>query len=86
MTSSTVGLRLDAETQTRLKKLGQERDRSPHYLMKQAVEHYLAREEAIEAEKELTLARWEKFELTGEALPHDEVKNWAKSLPSSQDI
>ena len=80
MASNTVGIRLDEETQARLKKLGRNRDRSPHYLMKEAVETYLAREEAIEAEKALTRARWQKFELTGEALSHDDVKDWVKSL------
>ena len=80
MASNTVGIRLDEETQARLKKLGRNRDRSPHYLMKEAVETYLAREEIIEAEKMLIKERWEKFELTGETLSHDDVKDWAKSL------
>lgn len=80
MANSTVGLRLDDEIQNRLKELGARRDRSPHYLMKTAVERYLEQEEAIEAERDLTQARWEKYELTGETIAHDEVKAWAKTL------
>lgn len=77
---STVALRLDHDTQQRLKALGRARDRSPHYLMKQAVEKFLAREEELEREKLLTQSRWERFELTGETIAHSEVKEWIASL------
>ena len=83
MSTATVGIRLGSDMQTRLKVLGNRRDRSPHYLMKEAVEIYLKREEQIEAEKTLLRTRWEKFELTGEAVSHDDVKAWAKSLSQS---
>ena len=80
MANLTVGIRLDRTTQDRLKTLGKTRDRSPHYLMKEAVEKYLATEEAIEAERALVQSRWEKFDFTGEILNHDEVKSWAAAL------
>ena len=80
MNKMTVGLRLDRETQDRLKKLAQVRDRSPHYLMTQAVETYLDREEAIEAENELMQSRWEVFALTGETLSQAEIETWARQL------
>jgi len=80
MTKSTLGIRLDDDTQVRLKTLGQKRDRSPHYLMKEAIEEYLRREETLEAEKALMQARWEKYELTGETVDHSKVKAWANSL------
>ena len=83
MTNTTVGLRLDAQTQDRLKNLGKRRDRSPHYLMKEAVQKYLESEEAVEAERDIVLSRWEHFELTGECLPHDDIKSWASSLGES---
>ncbi|MCY3598296.1 MAG: hypothetical protein OXG71_12765 [Rhodospirillales bacterium] len=45
--------------------------------MKAAVERYLEIEEALEAERRLVKDRWERFELTGEALEHADVKSWA---------
>ena len=84
MAKSTLGIRLDDDTQARLKKLGEQRDRSPHYLMKEAIDAYLKREEAVESEKELMVERWKAFELTGETLAHDDVKVWAASLSSAQ--
>jgi len=80
MANTTVGIRLDDEIQARLKNLGNIRDRSPHYLMKEAVATYLNREEEIEAEKALLKARWNKFELTGEAISHSDMKSWASTL------
>jgi len=78
----TVGLRLDEETQRRLKELAQVRDRTPHYLMKEAVTKYLEGEELIEAEKAILIARWEQYEITGEAIDHEDVKSWAAKLTS----
>jgi predicted transcriptional regulator len=39
------GIKLDDETQRHLKALVVKRDRSPHWLMRTAIENYLAREE-----------------------------------------
>lgn len=83
MPNSTVAVRLDAETQARLKALGSRRDRSPHYLMKEAVEQYLATEEAVEAELELMRDRWKRYELTGEHLTQDDMTAWAESLATT---
>ena len=84
MAQTTLGIRLDENTQKRLKKLGKSRDRSPHYLMKEAIEAYLTHEEAIESEKALMRERWQAFELTGETISQDEMKLWAASLANNK--
>ena len=80
MASATVGVRLNEDTQKRLETLGKARDRSPHYLMKAAVERFLEIEEALENERQLIKSRWEKYELTGETVDHVDVKAWAASV------
>jgi len=80
MANPTIGVRLSDATYRRLKALGKARDRSPHYLMKAAIERYLEIEEALEAERRLVKDRWERFELTGEALEHADVKSWASGF------
>lgn len=85
MAQPTIGIRLEEEIQLRLKALGEQRDRSPHYLMKQAILAYLEQEEAVEAEKALMQARWERFELTGETLSQDEMTAWAAGLTHGAD-
>ena len=84
MANSTVGIRLDEETQERLKKLGKNRDRTPHYLMKEAVAAYLVKEEAIDQEDALLQARWDKFALTGESLTQGDMENWLDTLIKSK--
>ncbi len=85
MAKAPTGLRLSEDVQRRLEALGKARDRSPHYLMKAAVERYLETEEAVEAERQLVSARWERFEVTGEALDHTEVEAWAAGLAGADD-
>ena len=82
MGNATIGVRLSEETKRRLEALGQARDRSPHYLMKAALERFLDAEEALEAERQIMKSRWETFELTGETLDHAEVAAWAEGLAS----
>lgn len=84
MSTSTVGIRLDTQTQNRLKSLGKSRDRSPHYLMKEAVERYLATEESIESERQITAARWQQYEVTGQTISHAEMTDWANKLTNSK--
>ena len=80
MANSTVGVRLSKDTQHRLEALSKARDRTPHYLMKAAIERFLDVEEALESERQLVKSRWEKYELTGETIDHAEVTAWAASL------
>ncbi|MEM8497173.1 MAG: ribbon-helix-helix domain-containing protein [Pseudomonadota bacterium] len=83
MARTTVGVRLNEDTQHRLEALGKARDRSPHYLMKAAVERFLDIEEAVESERQIVKSRWEKYELTGETVDHSDVRAWATSVRPS---
>ena len=78
--TATRGIKLDEQTHARLKALAELRDRSPHWLMKTAIVEYLDREEAYEREKREDMARWERYQLTGEAVPHDQVSAWLTSV------
>jgi predicted transcriptional regulator len=72
----SVGLKLEKDVKTRLKRLGQLRDRSPHWLMREAIVAFLDREERLEREKREDQERWENYVLTGESIPHDEMVKW----------
>ncbi len=80
MANPTTGIRLKDDTKTRLETLGKARDRSTSYLMNEAIEKFLDVEEALEAERQLVKSRWEKFELTGETIAHEDIKSWASGL------
>jgi predicted transcriptional regulator len=77
---TTQGIKLDDDTQARLKSLAEKRKRTPHWLMRSAIEDYLNREERYEAEKAEDMARWDHYLITGNALEHEKVEGWLKDL------
>jgi predicted transcriptional regulator len=78
--ATTQGIKLDDDTRRRLKALGEMRNRSPHWLMRTAIQAYLDREEKYEREKREDMARWERYQLTGEAVSHDAATRWLDDL------
>jgi predicted transcriptional regulator len=80
MDTSTMGVKLDAETRARLKKLGETRQRSPHWLMKEAIRRYLEVEERYEQEKAEDLARYQEYLDTGTYITHTDMMAWLDAL------
>jgi predicted transcriptional regulator len=85
MASTTVGVKLDDEMRERLKALGEHKRRSTHWLMKEAIRDYVEREEQVERERQLTLERWERYEMAGESVRHEEVEEWLDSLGTARE-
>ncbi len=83
--TTTQGVKLDESTCQRLKELGKLRDRSPHWLMRAAIEKYLDQEERFEIEKREDMERWERYQLTGNAVPHEKVKSWLGELAAGKE-
>lgn len=83
--AETQGIKLDARTRQRLKALGEVRDRSPHWLMKAAIERYLDQEEEYEREKREDLERWEEYKLTGKHISHEHMMAWLSELAAGKD-
>jgi len=71
--STTIGLKLDDETRERLKALGEIKDRSSHWIMKQAIADYLKREETSEREKQEDMKRWQAYQETGEFITNEDA-------------
>jgi predicted transcriptional regulator len=83
--TTSQGIKLDEETRARLKRLAEKRQRSPHWLMRAAIESYLDREEAYEREKGEDMARWDHYLATGMAVENDKAKNWLNDLARGKD-
>jgi predicted transcriptional regulator len=79
-------VKLDDDTYERLKALGETRQRTPHWLMKTAIEQFVEREEAYEREKREDLERWERYKLTGQGVPHSAVKEWLASWGTENEL
>ncbi|MGH6953104.1 MAG: CopG family ribbon-helix-helix protein, partial [Alphaproteobacteria bacterium] len=64
-TLPTTSLKLDAETKVRLQRLADARRRSAHWLMREAIEQYIEREERRESLRRDALAAWAEYQATG---------------------
>ena len=84
--SQIKGVKLNDTTQQRLAALARIPDRSPHWLMCKAIETFLDREENYEREKREDMGRWERYQLTGEAIPHEKAAEWIESLAQGKVI
>ncbi len=82
--STTQAIKLDDEMNNRLKALALQRDRSAHWLMREALQRYLAEEERYEREKAEDLAEYEDYLLTGKAVDNETVTSWLNELASGK--
>lgn len=82
--ATTQGIKLDDKTRDRLKSLAEKRKRSPHWIMKTAIESYLEREESYEREKSEDMERWEQYQLTGQFVDQESVEHLLKDLSENK--
>lgn len=84
MDTTTLGIKLDIKMRDRLKALGRKKDRATHWLIKKAIEEYLAKEEHAERERREDEKRWERYQATGEAIPNEKVVAWLDELAAGK--
>lgn len=85
MEKTTVGVKLEPAIRKRLRALGKSKQRSTHWLMKEAIQRYLDEEEEQERAKQETLERWERYEATGKAVSNADVTGWLKSWGTEKE-
>ncbi|PFH09147.1 putative transcriptional regulator [Collimonas sp. PA-H2] len=69
-------LKIDDDLKGRVQHLAGLRRRSPHWIMREAIEQYVEREEARESFKQEALASWTAYQETGRHLTGQEVRTW----------
>jgi predicted transcriptional regulator len=83
--SITQGIKLDDETNKRLKTLSLQRKRSAHWLMRDAIERYLTEEEQYEREKAEDISEYEDYLQTGRGLSQKEMGAWLDKLVENKN-
>ncbi len=73
---ATTTLKLDDGLKDRIKRLAEARQRTPHWIMREAIADYVQREEAREAFQREAMDSWRAFRETGEHLRGTEVDAW----------
>ena len=85
-TRPTTSVKLDEGLRERLHRLAQARRRSPHWVMREAIEQYVNREEKREQFLREAMAAWNEYAATGLHLSGVEVDRWLARLEAGEDI
>ena len=84
-TARPVAVKLDQEQRDRIKRIADARHRTPHWIMREAIQQYVEREEKREAFRQDGLQAWRNYETTGLHVTHEEADDWLAKLESGQD-
>lgn len=80
-----VAIKIDEDTKARIKRLADVRQRTPHWLMREAIKQYVDREEKREVFRQDALNAWEAFRSNGLHVTADEADGWMAQLEQGQD-
>lgn len=81
-----VSLKIDAQTKDRIKRLAQTRQRSAHWVMRQAIEQYVDREEKRDAFRAQALQAWQDYQETGLHVNGQEAVTWLESWGNDDEL
>jgi predicted transcriptional regulator len=84
-TRLTTSLKLDSAVKTRLQRLAETRRRSAHWLMREAIEQYVDREEHRDRLRQDALAAWAEYQATGRHATAEEADAWLARLEAGED-
>ena len=79
-TSPTTTLKIDPKLKERVQKIAASRRRSAHWVMREAVEQFVVREEKREQLRLDALAAWEAYQATGLHTTAEEADAWLAKL------
>jgi Predicted transcriptional regulator len=82
--TSTTSLKLDHELKSRVRRLAEARRRSAHWVMREAVEQYVEREEKRERLRQDALTAWDHYQATGLHATAEEADAWLAKLEAGK--
>ena len=86
MAAVSTSIKLDLEIKERVQRLATSRKRTAHWVMKEAIEQYVAREETRDASWQEALAAWEDYKATGLHITLEEADAWLAELAAGNDV
>ncbi len=84
--TATTSLKLDTQTKERVQRLAAVRRRTPHWILREAVEQYVEREEARERLRQDALAAWNHYQETGLHVTAAEADAWLAKLEAGKRV
>ncbi|MDW7748253.1 CopG family ribbon-helix-helix protein [Halomonas sp.] len=84
--TTLTSITLNDDLQRRVQRLAEARLRPVDWVMHEAIEQYVEREEKREALNQDTLKAWEDYQATGLHATADEVEKWLTSWGSADEV
>jgi len=79
-------IKLDLDTRERVQRLADARQRSSHWLMREAISQYVAREEKREAYRQAGLNAWSAYQTNALHVTGEEADAWLEKLEAGHDV
>ncbi len=77
-----VSVKIDDTLKGRIQHLADARQRSSHWIMREAIARYVEQEEARESLRQAAVAAWDGYQATGLHATFDEADAWLAELES----
>ncbi len=84
-TAVNTTVKLDIEMKERVQRLAEARRRSSHWILREAVEEYVTREEKREQSRQDAVTAWEHYQRTGLHVTEEEADAWLAKLEAGED-
>jgi predicted transcriptional regulator len=81
-----VAIKIDEDIKARVKRLAEARNRTAHWLMREAITQYVDREEKRESFRQDTLKAWDEYRTTGKHVSGEDADAWLAKLELGNDI
>lgn len=86
LNTMTTSIKLDDELKGRVQHLAGLRQRSAHWIMREAIQQYVEREEAHESFKREALVSQAAYQQTGRHLTGDETRTWLRTWGADEGM
>jgi predicted transcriptional regulator len=77
--ASATSIKLDDDMKARVRHLAEARERTSHWIMREAIAQYVEREEKREALRQDSFKAWDEYKETGQHATAEEVDQWLAS-------
>jgi predicted transcriptional regulator len=80
-----TSVKLDDVTKERVNRLAAARDRTPHWMILEAIHQYVEREEKRETLRSAAVSAWADYQETGLHVSVDAADDWLTALSAGED-
>ena len=83
--ASPVSVKLDQDTRARIERLAASRRRTAHWMMREAIDQYVEREEKRESFRQAGIDAWHAYQTDGLHVTQAEADKWLAKLEAGKD-